>query len=61
MTTGDTRLARAILAARQSICLAEMIDSGKHVFCWPKEKYVPARDLLPNAAKRPYRVPWGPA
>lgn len=55
----EDRLKRAILAARQSVCLAEMIASGKHLFCG--RAYAPARELLPNAAKRLWQVPWGPA
>lgn len=48
---------RAILAARQSVCLAEMIRSGKHLFCG--REYVPARTLLPNAAMRADHSPCG--
>lgn len=51
-------LKREILSAQQAECLAQMIQSGKHLFCG--KPYKPAYPLLPNTSNRPYRSAWRP-
>lgn len=51
-------LNRAILAARQAVCFAEMLRDGKHLFCG--HAYRKTWRLLPNCAIRLHHTPWRP-